>query len=117
MGYYSSVEIMDLEIKPECVQEFLQYIERNKNNKKRIFHSLLKLIGIDEDGFFTWDPSERVGKWHHGCEGFMNWLKRYCTEGKILFLSCEGDGEVWGYEFDGEGKVRELALMATGEFK
>ena len=52
----------------------------------------------------------RYGKWDEAGQ-FAAWLKHHSEEGgRIVLHSIEADGEAWGWEFDGHGKMRELSL-------
>ena len=50
------------------------------------------------------------GKWRH-VEEFVTWLCGFCTGGKIIQYSLEGDGAVGGWEFNRRGEYRELVLV------
>ena len=41
--------------------------------------------------------TERVGKWYES-EALVKWLTSYCIGGRIIEISREGDGGVWGWE-------------------
>ena len=60
--------------------------------------------------------SAKDAKWR-GEEIIADWLKEYSSAGgKIIFQSQEGDGVVWGYEFNGKGKLRLLKLKSVGKW-
>jgi hypothetical protein len=60
--------------------------------------------------------NERVGKWYE-TEALVKWLTSYCIGGRIVEISREGDGGVWGWEFARRGFYRELALLPAGRWQ
>ena len=58
---------------------------------------------------------ETAGKWYES-EAFVEWLSSYCMGGRIIEISREGDGEIWGWEFDPRRRYRELGLVPIGKW-
>ena len=58
---------------------------------------------------------ETVGKWYES-DAFVEWLCSYCMGGRIVEISREGDGEIWGWEFDRRRRYRELGLVPIGKW-
>jgi hypothetical protein len=58
---------------------------------------------------------ERVGKWYES-GAFVKWLTSYCIGGRIIEVSREGDGEIWGWEFARRRFYRPLALAPVGRW-
>jgi site-specific DNA-adenine methylase len=58
--------------------------------------------------YFNSDHMENMDYVAH--EKVQKILKKHKVEGKVCFLSSEGDnkGSFWGYEFDGKGNMFEL---------
>jgi hypothetical protein len=89
---------------------------------------------IDDAGFLCFKASEDgidpyvpdaddgtvpaiYGKWYEA-ENIAEWLKQHSEKGgRIVLHSLEADGEAWGWEFDGKGRMRELQLREVGEWK
>ena len=83
----------------------------------------LKLTGKNltkvEEAFleFWWDGELfPVGKWYKS-EDMVGWLFPFCESGRILDISVEGDGEVWGWELDRKKGVRVLGLAPVTRWK
>jgi hypothetical protein len=55
------------------------------------------------------------GKWRP-IEEFVNWLCGFCTGGRVIQYSLEGDGAVGGWEFNERGQYRELCLVPVGKW-
>lgn len=56
------------------------------------------------------------GKWYVA-EEIASWLKHHSEkDGRIVLHSIEGDGDAWGWEFDGKGKMRGLQLCSVGKW-
>ncbi len=69
---------------------------------------------LDEDDGTV---SVLVGKWYES-EKIAEWLKLPSEKGgRLIQHSCESDGAAWGWEFDGRGRLRELALRSVGKWK
>jgi hypothetical protein len=92
-------------------------------------HAIIDSAGFlsfkaSEDGYDAYVPDEDdgtvpaiYGKWYEA-EVIADWLKQYSEEGgRIILHSLEADGEAWGWEFDGKGRMRELQLQYVGEWK
>jgi hypothetical protein len=47
---------------------------------------------------FGANDGDRVGKWYES-KALVKWLTFYCIGGRIIEISREGDGLVWGWEF------------------
>ena len=60
-----------------------------------------------------WDP---IGKWYDS-KKLAGWLAPYCRSGKIIAVSQEGDGAIWGWEFSQRKGIRELGIMPTSEWR
>lgn len=59
---------------------------------------------ITDDGNLEWEDCN--GKWHD-TDTFAVWLSRWATKGAELTFVGE-DGECWGSQYDGKGKMRDL---------
>ncbi len=76
-----------------------------------------------KDGLDPYEPDEDdgtvpalYGKWPDA-ERIADWLKKHSEPGgRIILHSMEADGEAWGWEFDGKGRMRELALVPVGKW-
>ncbi len=57
------------------------------------------------------------GKWYKA-EQIAKWLKKHSENGGAVILhSIEADGEAFGWEFNGRGKMRALGLRPTGPWQ
>ena len=57
------------------------------------------------------------GKWYEA-ERFARWLRRHSEKGgRMILHSIEADGEAWGWEFDGRGRMRRLSLARVGKWE
>lgn len=57
-----------------------------------------------------------AGKWYRS-EELAEWLAGLCEPGgRVLQCTQEGAGGAWGWEFDGTGRIRSLALVEVEEF-
>lgn len=64
----------------------------------------------DEEGLV---PALKA-KWRSQDISFVDWMAQYVTAGSGVYVhSLEVDGEEYGYEFDGKGRYRLLALRPT----
>ncbi len=134
MGYESTCHLVDVRIKPSSLDEFKRIARRAKRVDDASLQFFLERAVVDserfleftasEDGLDPYQPCEGentvpalYGKWRH-VELIASWLKQYAEEGgRIVLHSIEADGEAWGWEFDGQGRMRALALQSIGEWQ
>ncbi len=134
MGYESALHLIDIKIRKELVPEVQKAIATWKEKKNPEMECFLECAAIDaqgflafklqEDGLDLYEPCEgedtvpaRIGKWRSP-ESIANWIKQLTEEGgRIVFHSAEADGAAWGWEFDGKGHMRALALVSCGEWE
>ena len=76
----------------------------------------------DGNGPYPYEPDDEgtvialFGKWYEA-EKIASWLKHHSEKGgRIVEHSIEGDGDAWGWEFDGKGRMRELQLCSVGKW-
>lgn len=91
-------------------------VKINKKIAKELFKAMEdEGIWYDEDEvmedkklYFNSDHMEHMDYMHN--EAVQEILKKHKVEGKVCFLSSDGDnrGSFWGYEFDGQGNMFEL---------
>lgn len=134
MGYQTTLHLIDVKIKDES----LPIVKRALKSKKgRGLKPLLYFLGeafLTTDGVLCFKPTGNYdspyepdaddgtvtaleGKWYESNE-IAEWLKRHAEKGgRIIQHSCEADGAAWGWEFDGRGRLRELALCSVGKWK
>jgi hypothetical protein len=60
-------------------------------------------------------PEGTCGKWYQ-TENLVTWLSEFCSAGRIIQVSQEGDGTIWGWELRGDGRVRDLGLAPVGRW-
>jgi len=133
MGYYSRVEFTT-KVKKECKEQLLkdilccvenspEYLSCSSNITKsnpkgehknfKIMRDKIKLSGdyvfyhiealeIKEDNSLVIDYEQKF----YDDEDLANYLKDKVTKGDMIFTG--EDNEVWGYRFDGKGKVKGL---------
>ncbi len=134
MGYESALHLIHIKIRTESVPEVEKTIVTWKEQPDPELGWFLQCATIDVQGFFAfrsqgegldlYEPCEgedtvpaRIGKWR-APESIANWIKQHTEEGgRIVFHSMEADGEAWGWEFDGKGHMRALALLPSGEWE
>ena len=133
MGYLSSFHLVDVKIKEDCLEimnDALSIQNGDESSELEYFQERAVLgssnflcFKPNEDGSDPYEPCEdddtmlaAYGKWYD-CEEIAFRLKPYCEEGgKMIFHSIEGSGDAWGWEFEGQGSMRELQLCSIGEW-
>ena len=68
--------------------------------------------------FVEFNPNypRRIGKWYQAPE-LVQWLANYCSGGKIIQTSQEGDGALWGWEINKDSKYRDLGLKPCSQWR
>jgi len=133
MGYESSLHLIDVKIKPASISLFKRALQTKKGRGLKYLRDFLDRALLDSDGFLAFRASDDgldpyvpdeqdgtipalYGKWYEA-ERFAAWLKCYSEKGgRIVLHSIEADGEAWGWEFDGRGRMRALRLRSTGKW-
>lgn len=134
MGYETALHLINLKIKNESVPVVKKALTTKKGRGLGPIASFLGEAFLPQDGFLCfkstgrydspYDPDEDdetvpvlVGKWNEA-EEIAEWLKLHSENGgRLIQHSCEADGAAWGWEFDGRGRLRELALCSVGKWK
>ena len=134
MGYESSLHLIDVKIKKKSVPIVSRALKMKEGRGLLRLRSFLDQVVIDSAGFLackaTEDGSDLYvadaddgtvpalhGKWYT-VERFARWLRRHSEKGgRIILHSIEGDGEAWGWEFDGRGRMRRLDLVPVGKWE
>lgn len=133
MGYWSSLHLIDVKIKAESVPEVSRVLKTRKGRGLSALRFFLERAVVDSEGFLTFKASKDgsdpylsnqedetpalYGKWYE-CERTAAWLKQHSEKGgRIILHSIEADGEAWGWEFDGRGKMRALRLCHIGKWE
>lgn len=63
------------------------------------------------------EAEEGIGLWRSWTLATGEWLKLHSEKGgRLIQHSSEGDGAAWGWEFDGRGRLRQLALCSVGKW-
>ena len=134
MGYESTLHLVNLKVRPDRLRALKLAL---RSGKKKYGDTSLRIfvdnLVIDSNGFLElqaagdgtdpYVPAEGEnsipamhGKWYED-EKIALWLKKYSVAGgKLIFHSIEADGEAWGWEFDGRGKMRALALKPVSKW-
>ncbi len=133
MGYQMRLHLVDVKIKDDYVDIVNRKLSKHKSVRDQTLKYFLDWAVIADDGFLSFRYDENVsnaygpneddgtvpamdGKWY-GDEAIAEWLKQYSESGgRIVFHSLEADGEAFGYEFDGKGRMRELSLQSVGKW-
>ena len=132
MGHESSLHLIDIKIKPASVPMVKRALESRKGRGLSALRFFLERAVLDtggflafkagEDGLDPYVPDEEGtvpalhGKWYEA-ERIAGWLKRHSEKGgRIVLHSIEADGEAWGWEFDGRGRMRPLRLRPAGKW-
>ncbi|HYT20716.1 MAG TPA: hypothetical protein VEW05_10875 [Candidatus Polarisedimenticolia bacterium] len=133
MGYESALHLVGIKIRPSALSGLLRTLSGGKSRRPARLDFYFDLLVVDEDGFLRFKASKDgldpyvadeegtvpalLGKWYNA-EQFARWLKRYSEEGgRVVLHSAEADGETWGWEFDGKGRMRALYLVPWGKWK
>ena len=134
MGYMSSLHLIDVKIKERSVPIVSRAIKATRGRGLLRLRPFLDRTVIDSEGFLALAASEDDpapyapdeedgtvpalgGKWYHA-ERFARWLRRHSEKGgRIILHSIEADGEAWGWEFDGKGRMRQLGLAPVGKWE
>jgi len=132
MSYYIELNLIDIKIKPDSLSEVKRVLEKKKVKGITSINWYFDCLMLDEENFLCFkaknDGSDAyvpcddgtvpamTGKWPD-VEKFASWVKQYSEEGgRIVLYSREGDGVAWGWEFNGKGKMRDLALCSVGKW-
>ncbi len=131
MGYETALHLYNVTIKAESLSAVKQALE---TKSEPALASFLEEAFLSDEGVLTFKSTGRydspydadeedgtvpvlVGKWYEG-EKIVEWLKLHAeADGRLIHHSCEADGMAWGYEFDGQGRLRDLALVPVSEWK
>jgi len=133
MSSWTQLHIVDVFIKENCLKRVKGIIKSCKNIRNEELKYFLSNIFLCDDRYLSFKASiegenpyepDELGtipamdaKWA-GSEAIAKWLKKYCKGGgSIVEHSLEGDGAAWGWEFDGKGKMRYLALKPAEKWK
>jgi hypothetical protein len=113
---YLYLSIDDAHLDWNLSAEQKRHLKRNSGDKPVAIES----VDFDEvSGVwveFGAIENERSGKWYES-RALVKWLTSYCIGGRIIEISREGDGGVWGWEFARRGFYRELALLPAGRWQ
>ncbi len=133
MGYESSFHLVGVKIKPKSVNAVKEALETGKVRGLKSVQYFLEVAVLDADGYLTFKASEDgldpycafddgtvpalSGKWYEA-ERIAAWLRKHSAKGgRMVFHSLEADGEAWGWQFDGQGKMRLLKLRPVGKWR
>jgi hypothetical protein len=134
MGYESSFHLVDVKIKSESIPIVSKILTTLKGRGVSRIKTFLENVVVDSSGFLVFRASEDghdpyvpdeedgtvpalYGKWYE-CEQIAHWLKKYAEKsGRMVFHSIEADGEAWGWEFDGKGRMRHFELKPSGKWE
>lgn len=134
MGYETALHLIDIKIKDDSVSVVEKALKGKKSGGLRPLVHFLDEVVLDVDGFLCFKstgayaspyvPNDEdgtvpalSGKWQDS-EKIAEWLKKHSEKGgRLIHHSCEGDGAAWGWEFDGRGKARELAMCSIGKWE
>jgi hypothetical protein len=134
VGYESVLHLVNIKVKDDSRPVVEKSLKMKKGRGLRPLVHFLEQAVLDGDGCLCFkstgafespyvpDEDEGTvpalsGKWRNS-EKIAGWLKLHSQEGgRLIHHSCEGDGVAWGWEFDGRGRMRELALCSVGEWE
>ena len=134
MGYETALHLVGVKIKEDSLPAVKKALKTKKGRGLGRLKYFLEEAFLDEDGFLCFQPTGTYdipyvlceddgtvpaleGKWYEA-EQIAEWLKLHSEkDGRLIQHSCEGDGAAWGWEFNGRGKLRELALCSIGKWK
>ena len=134
MGYQTALHLIDVKIKDESLPIVKKALQTKKGRGLRPLVYFLEEAFLPDDGFLCFKSTGRydspyvpdeddetvsvlVGKWYEA-EQIAEWLKLHSEKGgRLIQHSSEADGAAWGWEFDGRGRLLELALCSVGKWK
>ena len=134
MGYESALHLIDVKIKARSVPLVARALKAKTGRGLRGLQPFLERAVIDSDGFLAFEASEDgsdpyvpdeedgtvpalYGKWYE-VERFARWLSRHSEKGgRVILHSTEADGEAWGWEFDGRGRMSRLGLARVSKWE
>lgn len=134
MGYQSALHLIDVKIKEDSISIVKMAIKTKKGRGLRRLAYFLEEAFLPNDRFLCFKSTGRyespyvpdeddktvtvlAGKWYEA-EQIAEWLKLHSEKGgRLIQHSCEADGAAWGWEFDGRGRLREIALCSIGKWK
>lgn len=134
MGYESSLHLINVKIKAGSVPLVSRALKTKTGRGLIRLQSFLERAIIDSEGFLAFQASKDgldpyvpdeddgtvpalFGKWYEA-ERIARWLRRHSEKGgRIILHSIEADGEAWGWEFDGRGRMRQLGLTQIGKWE
>jgi len=134
MGYETVLHLIDVKIKDESLPMVKKALQTKKGRSLSPLKYFLLQAILPNDGFLCFTPIGNYtsayepdrddgtvpgleGKWRN-CDEIAQWLKLHSEkDGRLIQHSREGDGAAWGWEFDGKGRLRELALYSIGKWK
>ena len=123
---------MDIRIKAGSCAAVAKALKANSGRGLTRVHHFLEVSTLGQDGylrfrakapnFSPYSPDEDgtvpvlSGAWYEA-EHIAKWLRKYVEKGgRIVLFSDEADGLAFGWEFDGRGRMRELALVPIGKW-
>jgi hypothetical protein len=134
MGYRTARYLVDVKIKSDSIPVVRKAIETKKGKGLARLKHFLEIAYLADDDLLCFRPTEEYtspyspmegdgsvpaieGKWYES-EDIAKWLKLHSEKGgQLIQHSCEGDGAAWGWEFDGKGRLRSLALCSMGKWE
>ena len=134
MGYESSLHLIDVKIKADSVAEVMRVLRTRRGCGLAPIRYFLERAALNRDGFLVFKSSEDgldpyepdeddgtvpalFGKWYEDGQ-IASWLKQHSEKGARMVLhSIEADGDAWGWEFDGRGRMRKLTLRPLGKWE
>ncbi len=133
MGYESSLHLIDVKIKPKSLCVVKRILKSHKGRGLSALRFFFERAVLNTDDFLAFEASEDghdpyvpdeegtvpalFGKWYEA-ESIAEWLKHHSEKGgRVVLHSIEADGEAWGWEFDGRGKMRPLSLSPIGNWR
>ena len=134
MGYATTLHLINVSIRQESLPVVRKALKTKKGRGLRPIAAFLEEAFLPDDGILGFKstgsyespyvPNEDdgtvpalTGKWYES-EQIAEWLKLHSEKGgRVIQHSCEGDGAAWGWEFDGRGRLRVLALCSVGRWK
>lgn len=132
MGYESSLHLLDIKIKPQSTDAVRKTLKSGKARGPSALRYFLQRVALDSNGFLIFKASRdgvdpyvpdeegtvpaSYGKWYEA-ERIARWVSRHSQKGgRIILHSTEADGEAWGWEFDGHGRMRAIRLRPIGKW-
>jgi hypothetical protein len=114
VGYYSRIDLFDLEVRPEKTAEVAAAIASARRDGDQPYG--VAMLELDLGQLWWGEEHSPVEKWQID-DPLVDALAGWCSRGWVAFWSCEGDGGHWAYELDGQGGYHECSARRVSALR